>query len=183
MIVNDKGTKKYSYAEYLLFDDGERWEIIKGDLYLMVPAPTIRHQSVIVKILTQLTSKLPTCKVLPSPIDVLFPDKESDKDEDIFTIVQPDIVVVCDKDKIKEKHIKGAPNLIVEVLSPSTATRDLVEKKELYETYGVDEYWVIDPLQKKLIFFALSNGSYRVQQFGNNTTVKSKLGIEFKFSV
>ncbi|MEW6236755.1 MAG: Uma2 family endonuclease [Candidatus Omnitrophota bacterium] len=129
---------KFTYHDYLTWPDDERWEIIDGTAYAMSPAPNLEHQSIIWNLVLTLGAKLKgkTCVPWVAPTDVVL--SESD-------IVQPDVFVVCDKNKMKGGNIQGAPDLIVEVLSPSTAKKDRWEKKNLYEHFGVKEYILIDP--------------------------------------
>jgi len=133
-------TRRYTFADYQTWPEGERWEIIDGAVYNMAPAPSTRHQSVVLKFASTLQLKLAgqRCRPFAAPTDV----KLSNTD-----VVQPDILVVCDPSKITESHIEGAPDLVVEVLSPSTSAKDLREKKALYQRAGVHEYLVVDPLE------------------------------------
>lgn len=149
-----KATQKYSWDDYLTWPDNERWEIIGGVAYNMTPAPSVRHQNVAGNFFSQLKQKLAgkTCKPFIAPVDVALSEHD---------IVQPDVFVLCDKSKITETHIKGAPDLVVEVLSPSTAPKDLREKKNLYEKFGVAEYIIIDPLEEYVERFLLNEeGTY-----------------------
>ncbi|MEW5789787.1 MAG: Uma2 family endonuclease [Pseudomonadota bacterium] len=144
---------RFTWQDYQAWPDEERWELIDGVAYAMSPAPSTRHQRVsgnlFVKF-TQMTVGKP-CKPFIAPTDV----KLSDQD-----VVQPDILVVCDPTRITPTHIEGAPELVVEVLSPHTSTRDLREKKALYERAGVAEYLVVDPLENYAIRFLLTDDGY-----------------------
>jgi len=94
------------------------------------------------------------CEVYPAPFDVRLP--ESDEADDLITnTVQPDISIICDKNKLDDKGCRGAPDLIMEILSPSTAARDMIIKKDLYEKHGVKEYWIVHPLEKIVIVYKL----------------------------
>lgn len=140
--------QRYSYADYMEFPEG-RWEIIDGEAFAMSPAPTTNHQRVVTSlflILAQYFDDKP-CEILPSPVDVRFPQSEGGptEDERTFTVVQPDLVVVCDPDRIDERGIKGAPTLVIEVLSESTGGRDLTVKLDLYDREGVLEFWAVHP--------------------------------------
>lgn len=131
-----KTPNRYTYADYVSWSDDTRWELIDGVAYAMVPAPTTRHQAIQLN-LARLVSNFfygKPCKPFLAPIDV----KLSDSD-----VVQPDLLVVCDPKKIEEKAIVGAPDLVIEILSPSTETRDRREKKMLYESFRVPEYWLV----------------------------------------
>ena len=139
----------FTYGDYLNWSDEERWELIDGTPYNMTPAPSRSHQGISRELLKQfavyLTGK--TCKVYAAPSDVRLP-KGNEKDEEIETVVQPDLVVVCEQQKLDEQGCKGAPDLIVEILSPHTAKKDLTIKFSLYERVGVKKYWIVDPGNK-----------------------------------
>ena len=130
---------KYTYADYLTWEEG-RWEIIEGEVYDMTPAPSPRHQEIVLNWGIVLKNKLKdtTCRTFISPIDLVLSDTD---------VVQPDIVVVCNKHQITEKNITGPPKLVIEVLSFSTAQKDLVVKKRLYEKYKIEEYLIVHPLE------------------------------------
>ena len=140
--------RRYTVADYLTWPDDERWELIEGVAYDMSPAPTIKHQNVAGEFYVQLSQKLrgKSCQPFIAPVDVVLSERD---------VVQPDVIVVCDPGKITEKNIQGAPDLVVEVLSPYTATKDLREKKALYERAGVNEYLIIDPLEEYAQAFRL----------------------------
>ena len=144
MIEAVRNDEYYTYADYCTWDDDERWELIDGAAYAMSPAPSWIHQSISLAIAKQLDNFLhgKPCKVLTAPLDVRFRDG-SDND----TVVQPDILVVCDESKFDPdgRGVIGAPDMIIEILSPSTAHRDLVTKFRLYMREGVREYWTVDP--------------------------------------
>ncbi len=132
--------QRFGVGDYLSWSDGERWELIGGVPFNMSPAPSIKHQTIVGTIYSRFEQWLrgKSCKPFIAPVDVIL--SESD-------VVQPDMLVVCNPDKIGDKAIHGAPDLAVEVLSPSTALKDMREKKALYERAGVREYVVIDPLE------------------------------------
>lgn len=140
--------QRHSIADYMSWDDGERWELIDGVAYNMSPAPTIRHQNIALNFGTQLRNRLKgkPCKPFIAPVDVVLSDHD---------IVQPDVLVVCDPSKITPKNIQGAPDFVLEVLSPSTSRKDMREKKALYECAGVAEYLVLDPLELYALLFRL----------------------------
>nr|WP_018132011.1 Uma2 family endonuclease [Effusibacillus pohliae] len=138
-----------NYAEYLLTPEGERWEIIEGIPYNMTPAPSTEHQRIIGNLHGEFYSYLKgkPCSAFVAPFDVrLLADGKAD--DQVKNVVQPDISIICDPNKIDEKGCLGAPDLIVEVLSPSTAKKDRSEKLRLYRLAGVREYWIVDPLNK-----------------------------------
>jgi Uma2 family endonuclease len=148
-----KSDAPWSWQDYLSWPDEERWEIIDGTAYSMTPAPSTKHQKIALRLsahlLQQLTGK--TCQPFIAPTDV----KLSEQD-----VVQPDIFVVCDPAKITPSHIEGAPEVVIEVLSPATSSRDLREKKALYEKTGVLEYVLVDPLENYAIRFLLTDDGY-----------------------
>ena len=137
-----KEEARYTYADYMAWEDGERWEIIEGVPYLMSPAPTWVHQGISGELFLQIATFLKgkPCKVYAAPFDVrLFP-ADDDSDD---TVVQPDIVVVCDRSKLDRSGCRGAPDMLVEILSPSTARHDQLVKLQLYKKAGVREYWIV----------------------------------------
>ena len=141
----------FTYSDYVSWPDDERWEIISGDAYAMTPAPTTTHQRITLFIGSELRQFFRGKDHQPfiAPTDVVLDD---------HNIVQPDVLVVCDPKKITEKHIQGAPDLIVEILSPSTAVKDKREKKALYERFGVREYLIVYPAEELAERFVLADG-------------------------
>ena len=139
----------YTYGDYLTWLDDERWELIDGIPYNMTPAPSRSHQVISRELLLQIAIYLTgkTCEVYAAPFDVRLP-KGDEEDELIETVVQPDLVVVCDPKKLDERGCRGAPDWVVEILSPETAAKDMKIKRDLYERVGVKEYWLIDPANK-----------------------------------
>ena len=150
--------RKYSYADYLTWPEGERWEIIDGIAYMQA-APTPIHQQILMEISKQfavyLTGK--PCKVYPAPFCVRLTKGDEKKNEDIKKVVEPDITIVCDKTKIDAKGCNGAPDLIVEILSPSSIKMDRFEKFNRYEKAGVREYWIVEPEGKLVSVFILQD--------------------------
>lgn len=156
--------KTYSYADYLGWFFHERIELIKGKIFKMSPAPNTYHQEIsgnlFLKIGYYLANK--DCKVFTAPFDVRLP-RPSDKvkDEEILSVIQPDITVICDKSKIDRRGCLGAPDWIIEILSPSTSKKDRNDKFDLYESSGVKEYWIVFPKkQKVLAYFLNDQGQY-----------------------
>jgi len=129
---------KFTYADYRTWPDDERWELFEGVPFAMTPAPGIRHQRISGNFFGELRNffRGRGCVPFDAPTDVVLDDD---------TVVQPDVFVVCDRDKITEDNIQGAPDLVVEILSPSTRIRDKREKKALYERFGVREYLIVSP--------------------------------------
>ncbi|HAK47311.1 MAG TPA: Uma2 family endonuclease [Spirochaeta sp.] len=145
--------EKYTYNDYLSWPENERWELIKGFAYSMSPAPKTRHQRISVILSSAIFDFLKgkPCEIFSAPFDVKLDDD---------TVVQPDLSVICDKDKIDEKGCNGAPDLIIEILSESTALKDQTEKRLLYEESGVREYWIINPDLPEVMAFIHDGKSF-----------------------
>jgi len=157
--------KRYTYADYLTWADDVRRELIGGFIHLMSPSPSAIHQEVCGNVFANLhhliKSNKGKCEVFVAPFDVRLPQNGEKADEQIYNVVQPDICVVCDPSKIDERGCIGAPDLVVEIQSFSTAKYDLNEKFYLYETAGVREYWVVFPNDKGVMVFLLQpDGKY-----------------------
>ncbi len=136
--------KNYTYEDLQNFEDEKRYELINGELYLM-SSPTTLHQKIVGEIYVQLHNYLKgkKCQAFVSPLDVCLSGVKNPKKE--YNVVQPDILVVCDENKItKNMGIQGAPDLIIEVLSPTSKKHDTFVKYNLYQYYGVKEYWIVD---------------------------------------
>lgn len=148
---------KYTYADYKNWSNDERWEIIAGEAWDMSPAPSRKHQWLVMELGTRFNYFLRNrkCQIYPAPFDVFFPDEENELEDSINTIVQPDLTLICDKNKLIDKGCFGAPDLVVEILSPYTSKKDLDEKFHLYEKSGVKEYWVVDPGSSSIQVFTL----------------------------
>jgi Uma2 family endonuclease len=152
---------KYSYADYLTWTMDEMVELIKGRVFKMNAAPKRLHQKISLKVAIKLYSFLEgkPCEVYEAPFDVRLPIK-SKKNEDVFTVVQPDICVICDKRKLDDAGCIGAPDLIVEILSKGNNKKELQNKYEVYEESGVHEYWIIHPDEQTLLIYTLTEGKY-----------------------
>ena len=148
----------YTYADYCKLDD-ERCELIDGAIYAMSPAPEWKHQRYSGRLFLQLASFLKgkTCEVFSAPFDVRLNANSDDN-----TVVQPDIVVICDHSKLSGTGCVGAPDLVVEILSPTTSIRDRTVKLNLYLQAGVQEYWIVDPEAKTVHAHVLESGRYFV---------------------
>jgi Uma2 family endonuclease len=153
--------KSYSYSDYLKWDFKERVELIKGKLFKMSPAPNRVHQRISAIINYELFNYLKgkKCQVYAAPFDVRLPGKTKD-DKDIVTVVQPDICVICDESKLDFKGCLGAPDIVVEILSPSNNVTELRNKYDVYEQSGVTEYWVVSPQDKTFLVYTLKEGMY-----------------------
>ncbi|MBF0525694.1 MAG: Uma2 family endonuclease [Deltaproteobacteria bacterium] len=146
MTTNARKLENCTYGDYLTWPEEERWEIIEGVPYAMSPAPPPRHQIISGNLFVQIHPFLvdKDCLVFYAPFDVRLP-KSDESDQNITTVVQPDISVICDPAKIDDRGCRGAPDFIVEILSPHTSKKDQAEKLALYEKHGVKEYWIIYP--------------------------------------
>lgn len=157
-------SRTYSYADYFRWEFADRLELIKGKIFRMSPAPSLTHQRLCgllyVKLYEYLADK--TCEAFVSPFDVRLPAVSMD-DESIFTVVQPDICVVCDSGKLDERGCLGAPDLVIEILSPGNNRKELINKYLIYEEARVKEYWIINPEKRTFIVYQL-NGKGRYQE-------------------
>lgn len=150
----------YTYADYLMWKIKDRVEILKGKIFKMSPAPAISHQSISFNLsgLFFMYFHNKPCKVFASPFDVVFKNKDGKED----TVVQPDLCVVCDPEKLADgKRCQGAPDLIIEILSPGNSKKELKNKYELYQEAGVREYWLVHPQDEYVIINVLENNLYR----------------------
>jgi Uma2 family endonuclease len=155
----------YTYADYLTWQWSEMTELIRGKIFKMSPAPGSLHQRVAGNLFGHLWNFLKgkRCQVFIAPFDVRLPiSTKSKSDREIITVVQPDLCVVCDPNKIDARGCIGAPDWIVEILSPHTSAKDLREKFDVYEEVGVKEYWVVHPQEQTLLIYTLDqNGKYK----------------------
>lgn len=154
----------YTYADYLLWQFEERLELIKGKIFKMSPAPNTRHQAILGKLHLQVGNFFTNhyCQVFFAPFDVRFPRKgQAMSDQRIFTVVQPDLCIICDESKIDDRGCLGAPDLVVEILSPGNSIKEKDNKFDLYQENGVREYWLVEPAESTLYAYVLNeNGIY-----------------------
>lgn len=138
---------RYTYRQYCEWPDTERWELIDGIAWSMSPAPARRHQDICGSLFRQFSNFLEgtPCRIYFSPFDLLLPEA-NEADDWVDTVVQPDLVLICNRDILTDYGARGVPDLIIEILSPSTARKDTREKFLLYEKKGVPEYWIVDPV-------------------------------------
>lgn len=157
----DQRPDGFTYGDYCGWPEGERWELIDGVAYDMSPAPTRRHQDYVVEISAQTVQQLrgTRCRTYVAPFDVRLP-QTGESDEAVDTVVQPDVAVICDPSKLDEKGCRGAPDWIVEILSPRTAKKDQREKRDCYERHGVREYWLLHPTDRTLTIYRLTPAGY-----------------------
>lgn len=141
-----------TYGDLVHFPEDERWELFSGVPRAMSPAPSRRHQEVAGELFRQIANAFvgKECRPYVAPFDVRLPE-ENEHDNDVTTVVQPDIAVICDPAKLDDRGCRGAPDWIIEVISPNTATNDYIRKVELYQRHGVREYWIVHPIDQVLI--------------------------------
>ncbi len=162
----------YTYQDYVTWPDEERWELIEGVAYNMTPAPSVKHQELAGNFYVALkTHPDNKCFTGIAPTDVVL---------DEHNVVQPDVFVVCDRAKITEQAITGAPDLVIEVVSPATEVKDKREKKGVYEKFGVAEYILVFPEREYVERYLLEEGRYGVPEIVNwDETIKiMTLGME-----
>lgn len=163
MGLSRRDSEYHTYADYCSWPDDVRYELIDGVAYAMGPAPVRRHQGVLLELARQVANILEgsPCRPYVAPFDVRLP-KTDEIDNDVDTVVQPDLVVICDRAKLDDKGCRGAPDWVVEVLSPSTAGHDQILKRALYQRVGVREYWLVHPVDRIVTMYTLNAGSYGV---------------------
>jgi Uma2 family endonuclease len=177
---------RFSYGDYRQWPADERWELIDGEAYAMAPAPSRLHQEIAVELTRQIANQLRDhrCRVYAAPFDVRLP-KNDEADQRIDTVVQPDLAVICDPAKLDDKGCRGAPDWIIEILSPDTAAHDQIRKRALYEHHGVREYWLVHPVDRILTIYRLTeNESYGkpdVVELEGTTAVASLPGLEIQW--
>ena len=169
--------KTYTYKDYLTFQENERIEIIEGEIYNMSPAPSRIHQKIITKLATKIENYIQSnkgpCEVYVAPFDVIL--KNDDEEAlDSNNIVQPDLSVICDKNKLTDKGCTGSPDMIVEVVSPYNPSNDCVRKLNLYDKYKVKEYWIVNPMKKNIFVYTLTDNGYDTPTF---YTFKDKIKV------
>lgn len=153
--------KEYSYLDYLKWTFEESVELIRGKVFKMSPTPSRKHQDVSynLTIATSTYFKNNFCKVYVAPFDVRLPQLSTNTSGQINTVVQPDICVICDQNKLDDQGCLGAPDWIIEIISPSTRNKDLNIKYQLYEEAGVREYWIVHPQDQTVNTFVLTDDS------------------------
>lgn len=151
----------HTYGEYLTWHDGLRWELIDGEAYLMSPAPTPTHQRLTGELFRQIADALEghRCEVFITPFDVRLPQGD-EADALVDTVVQPDLTIVCDPRKIDERGCRGAPDWVIEVLSPTTAAHDQTKKLAVFERAGVRECWFVHPTDRTVAVYLLQGAAY-----------------------
>ncbi len=179
----------YTYADYLKWKFEERLELIRGQIFKMSPAPAPIHQ----KIATALTATIfnylqrKSCVVYPAPFDVRLPVKNKKRDNEITTVVQPDLSIICDESKIDGRGCCGAPDLVIEILSPGNSRKEIKLKHELYEEAGVREYWIVYPAEESIAIFLLNDkGKYdgaTLYAYGDKISSKAVPGLTIDLKI
>ncbi len=174
MSLPQRDQQHHTYADYLGWPESVRYELVDGVAYLMA-GPDLAHQDIVGEVFRQLGNALQgkPCRAFVAPFDVRLP-KPGQSDEGTDTVVQPDVMVVCDPAKIDRRGIRGAPDLVVEVMSPSTAGHDQVLKRRIYERAGVREFWLVHPTDRVLTIYTLGAEGYgkpEIQELGGSTPV------------
>lgn len=169
-------TRKWRYKDIKDWDDDNRYEIINGKLYMLASPSTI-HQMIIVKIATQIANYLDgkPCEPFIAPMNVFLDGKVDESSK----YIQPDIFVVCDRNKIAENEIQGAPDFVIEILSPSSTSKDKLGKFKQYEKYKVKEYWIVDPKNHQIQMYFLENDKYTDKgKYSFRKPIKSNLFLD-----
>ena len=145
---------KYTFADYLGWDGPQRYELINGEAYLLA-SPSFIHQEISAAIHRQLLNFLEgkKCRAIAAPFDVRLFEQIDEKPENVDTIVQPDISIICDKSRVDDRGYRGVPEMIIEILSPSSARHDKLVKFNLYQQAGLKEYWIVDPMNRAVSVF------------------------------
>lgn len=179
--------KTYSYADYLLWQIKERVELIKGKIMEMSPAPSRYHQVVSSHLHGILYRSFynHSCDLYSAPFDVRLLDrKKSTPDREVYTVVQPDLCVICDKFKLDDRGAFGAPDLVIEISSPGNSIREMKIKFELYQEAGVKEYWIVN-LQEKTVFVyqLIGNQFVNYHPLSELDTIESALFPQLDFAI
>lgn len=162
----------YTYADYLTWDETERTELIDGIPFMMAP-PSRVHQEISGELFRQIANYLDgkRCRVYAAPFAVRLFSKTDTPDHAVDTVVEPDLSIVCDREKLDDRGCKGAPDMIVEILSPSSVRNDRLTKFNLYQRAGVREYWIVNPTEKSVQVFVLEGGHYAAVALGNEADI------------
>lgn len=161
-LPNKRPDELYTYADYLNWDEDDRIEIIDGKPVMMAP-PSRIHQKVSGELYRQIANYLKgkQCEVYAAPFAVRLFETDEDTPDNIKTIIEPDISVICDKNKLDDRGCKGAPDMVIEILSPSTAAYDALTKLDKYQEAGVKEYWIVDTAKQTVRSYLLDGDFYK----------------------
>ncbi len=187
---NTAENKLFTYADYLTYPENERVEIIDGHIYAMSPSPSRIHQKIVMELSAEIRNYIKSnkglCEVYPAPFDVILKDDNEDINSSKTTI-QPDIAVICDKNKLTDKGCIGSPDLIIEVVSPFNPNNDYIRKLSLYDHYKVREYWIVNPTNGSILVYRLDgNGAYAAPEtysFKDTIRVGIYDSLEIDFSL
>lgn len=176
---------RHTYGEYLTWPDDVPCELIDGAALLKPSSYGLTHQEVVGGVFGQVANQLQHrgARVLAGPLDVLLPIGE-EADEDCDTVVQPDVIAVCDESKVGRRAIRGAPDWVLEVLSPSTASHDQVTKRRIYERAGVKEFWLVHPVDKVLTVYRFQGAEYGrpdIQELKGSTAIAVLPGVSIEW--
>ena len=171
----------FAFSDFLTWETDERMEIIHGEVFMMA-APGTSHQLISGEIFRQLANFLDgkNCRAIAAPFAVRLFEKDGDAPKDVDTVVEPDISVICDRNKLDKHGCKGAPDLIAEVLSPSTQRHDQLVKLNLYQRAGVKEYWIADPAKKQVTVYSFEQESMMEYLFTDEIPVGIYEGFSIK---
>jgi Uma2 family endonuclease len=179
--LKNEDSQHFTYADVLEWDEGERYELFDGEVHMMAPPARI-HQELLMEISARIHEFLKgkPCKVFPAPFGVrLFPKADNSDD----TFFEPDIVVVCDRSKLDEWGCNGAPDLVVEILSPSTMKNDLLYKLNKYLAAGVREYWIVDPAERSISVNVRGDGQFELAEYDVEAELASTVLKGFSLKV
>jgi Uma2 family endonuclease len=178
-----KNEHLYSYADYKDWDlkVGERYELIYGEAYAMA-GPNTKHQQILIELSSQFHDYLrgKPCKVFPAPYDVRLFYEEDESDD---TVVQPDIMVICDKNKIGPEGCRGAPDLVIEILSPSNTAIEMERKFSLYREAGIREYWIVDPVNNSIKAYRFQGELIITNTYGTKDTIPISIFPDFSIAL
>lgn len=163
---------RYTYADLLEWDDDTRYELYNGQPRAM-SSPSDIHQEILGGLHLQFGNYLrgKKCKVYFTPFDVRLFEMPGDRPEDVDTVVQPDLMVICDRSKVDRHGVCGAPDLVVEILSETTRRLDRLTKFNLYQQAEVKEYWIVDPVNRVVLVHTLEEGAYHAPEVYNQDAV------------
>ena len=177
----------YSYADYLMWKLKERVELIKGKVMAMSPAPNVFHQIVSGHIHGKLYPHFinQDCNLFTAPFDVrLLDKKKSTLDKEVYTVVQPDLCVICDRSKLDDRGALGSPDLVVEILSPGNSSREMKIKFELYQEASVKEYWIVSPIERNVLVYRLERNVFvNNRPLSEEDFMESKLFPQLDFKI
>ena len=175
---------RYTFADALTWSDDERAEIVNGEPAMMAP-PTTAHQLISGEIFQQLGNYLEgkKCRAIPAPFAVRLFEKDGESPEDVDTMVELDITIVCDPSKLDKHGCKGAPDMVVEILSPSTQRHNRLVKLGLYQRAGVREYWIVDPMKQTILVYDMEHSAApAIHSFSDSIKVNIYDNLEIDFS-